>query len=403
MGRPPRLRARLSSMLGSPSGRRRAPSRPAPPCPVIPILLVAGLTLTASFLCSLFEAALYAITPSRIEVLRGRGRRGAGRLARMRADVEEPIAAILTVNTIAHTIGAAWCGAMVAERYGDLAVGIFAAAFTVLVLALTEIVPKSLGVRHADRLGPLVVWPIQWMIWSAWPIVWVAKRAMRGLAGEGGPAGPSEDEVVVVTDLAARSGRVRREERRWVENALRLDRVTAGDLRTPRTVCETLEADRRVADLARHPERIVHSRVPITEGANPDTVLGFVHRREVLDAALAGTDELVLRDLVRPLRFVPEGMPAHELLNLFLAERTHLVAVADEYGGFEGVVTLEDVLERLLGAEIVDEYDEVEDMRGLALERSRARRAAEEGSSGPGEAVPGGGETDGGGDSAEGR
>jgi CBS domain containing-hemolysin-like protein len=338
------------------------------------ILVVAAGTLLASFLCSLFEATLYAISPSRIEVLQQRGVRGAERLARLRRDVEEPIAAILTINTIAHTVGAAWCGAMVGREFGSRAVGVFAAVFTVLVLAVTEIVPKSLGVRYAGVLGPLIVRPLQVMMWSVWPVVWLAKNAMGRLAG--GASGPTEEEVEVVSRMAARRGAMRQEEHRWVRNALRLDRSTAGELRTPRTVVETLAADTPVHELLTRVERWVHSRVPVTEAGDPETILGLVHRREVLDAALRRPDEdLVVRDLLRPIRFVPETMPANELLEHFITDRTHMVAVVDEYGGFDGVVTLEDVLERLLGAEIVDEHDEVADMQELALERSRSRRS----------------------------
>jgi CBS domain containing-hemolysin-like protein len=253
-------------------------------------------------------------------------------------------------------------------------VGVFAAIFTVLVLALTEIVPKSLGVRYASSLGTLIVWPVQLMIWSVWPVVWVAKRAMR-LLGAGAVEGPSEEEVVLLAGLAAESGGVRSEERRWVANALRLDRVSAGDLRTPRTVVESFPTDTRLAELVAKPSRWVHSRVPLTEGNNLDRIVGMVHRRDAFEAALSNPEaELILGDLVQPIEFVPEAMAAHELLDLFLEKRTHMAAVMDEYGGFEGVVTLEDVLECLLGREIVDEYDRVEDMKALALERSRARR-----------------------------
>ncbi len=341
------------------------------------ILLVAGGTLFASFLCSLFEAALYAISPARIEVLRERGVRGAERLARLRRDVEEPIAAILTVNTIAHTVGAAWCGAMVGREMGSRAVGVFAAVFTVLVLAATEIVPKSLGVRYAATLGPIIVLPLQWMIWSVWPVVWIVKRAMSRLSGVA--HGPTEEEVEVVSRMAAHRGTVRPEEHRWVRNALHLDRMTAGDLRTPRTVVETLDADTPLRDLLTHVDRWVHSRVPVVEDEDADQVLGLVYRREVLDAALRRPDEeLFVRDLMRPIRFVPETMPANELLDLFLADRTHIVAVVDEYGGFEGVVTLEDVLECLLGAKIVDEHDTVEDMQTLARTRWRGTAGDEQ-------------------------
>jgi CBS domain containing-hemolysin-like protein len=341
---------------------------------VTPILVVAALTLVASFVCSLLEAALYAITPARLELLRQEGGAAARKLVAMREDVEAPIAAILTVNTIAHTVGSAWCGAMVGEAYGSSAVGVFAAVFTFLVLAVTEIVPKSLGVRYAPALATSIAWPIQIMIWSVWPIVWVSRHAMRLLMGDADHNGPSEDELVAMSSLAARGGGVRGEEHRWVENALRLDQVTAGDLRTPRTVVERLPADMPLHEAVALGHRWVHSRVPITEDGQADKVTGLVYRREVFDTALAEPDAaLILRDLERPLTFVPETLQAHALLDRFLTERVHMMGVADEYGGFEGVVTLEDVLEALLGAEIVDEHDEVEDMQALALQRSRQR------------------------------
>ncbi len=341
------------------------------------ILIVGVLTLVASFSCSLFEAVLYSIPPARIEVLRDQGVRGANRLARLRRDIERPIAAILTVNTIAHTVGAAWCGAMVGEVYGSRAVGVFAAVFTVLVLAVTEIIPKSLGVRHAAILGPFIVTPLSLMMWSVWPVVWVVERVMGGLSGV--KHGPTAEEVEVLSRMAAHSGSMREEEHRWIRNALHLDRTTAGDLRTPRTVVETLDANTAIRDLLEHVERWVHSRVPVTEGGDADKILGLVHRREVIDAALRRPDDdLHVRDLMRTIRFVPETTPANKLLELFIADRAHMFAVVDEFGGIEGVVTLEDVLECLLGAEIVDEHDQVDDMQKFALERSQRPQADDE-------------------------
>ncbi len=344
------------------------------------IIIVASLTLLASFLCSLFEAVLYSITPSQIGVLVAQKRRGSRRLAKLREDVEAPIAAILTVNTIAHTAGAAWCGALVGKEYGSASVGLFAAIFTVLVLALTEIIPKSLGVRYANSLATRIVWPLQIMIWSVWPIVWLAEKAMGLLGGKENP-GPSEDEVVVVSGLATEGGAMREEEHRWVENALALDKVTAKNLLTPRTVVETLDADMPLEQIAEKITTWNHSRVPITEGGNPDNAVGLVHRREVLDALLSPDhgNDLILRDLAHPLLFVPETMRGHELLQHFLTKRVHLVAVTDEYGGFEGVVTLEDVLESLLGEDIVDEYDEEQNLQHLARQRSRLRHQQESG------------------------
>ena len=339
-----------------------------PPSIMNLILAVAAFTLAASFLCSLFEAALYAITPSQVELLKKRGVPGAQRLERLRADIEEPIAAILTLNTVAHTIGAAWCGAMVARELGEEAVGWFAVIFTVAVLGLTEIIPKSLGVRHAVTLAPRLSWPLQVMTWISWPVARPARAAMRWLTGAPAKAGPSEDEVLVFAQLAKRHGHVRSEEGTWVENALTLDQVRAREIMTPRRVVEMFPSDLTVADAIARTDRWIHSRVPVRSKDQPEEILGVVYRREVFDAGVSGNREQTLGTLCHPLQSVPGSMPAHELLRLFLKRRRHMVAVVDEYGGFQGIVTLEDVLESLLGSEIVDEHDEVVDMQALARE-----------------------------------
>ncbi len=332
-----------------------------------PILIVAGLTLFASFLCSLFEAALYSITPSQLELLKRDGSPGSKRLAALRENVEEPIAAILTINTVAHTIGSAVCGAMVKDYYNtDKSVAIFAAVFTFLVLGLTEIIPKSLGVRYAQSLGPRVSTPIQWMVWISYPIARPSKTVMRWLTGGADTDGPSEDEIVLFSKLALTAGGVRKDEHRWLKGALRLDQATAGELRTPRTVVTTLDASLTVGEVTAEGTQWVHSRFPVTENSSPDSVVGVVFRRDILQAAIEGSKDTPIRTLIKPLAVVPEAMPAHELMAEFIRSRRHMVAVADEYGGFEGVVTLEDVFEQLIGEEIVDEFDIHEDMQQAA-------------------------------------
>lgn len=332
------------------------------------ILAIASLTLAASFICSLFEAVLYTITPSQIEVLKQRGSRGARRLERLRADIEEPIAAILTVNTVAHTAGASWCGAMVAREFGEPAVGWFAITFTIAVLSLTEIIPKSLGVRHAIKLAPRLSWPLQLMTWFAWPVARPARAAMRRLAGSSGDTGPSEDEVLVFARLAHRHGHVRSEESAWVENALTLDRVRARELMTPWRVVEKFPANMTVTAAIARTDRWIHSRVPVYNPDEPEEILGVLYRREVFDAGVTGKGDLEIGTLSRELESVPESMPAHILLQLFLRRCRHMVAVVDEYGSYKGIVTLEDVLESLLGAEIVDEHDEIADLQAHARE-----------------------------------
>lgn len=337
------------------------------------IILIASLTLATSFLCSLFEAALYAVSPTQLEVLKRKGVRGANRLARLRMDAEESIAAILTVNTIAHTVGAAWCGALVAEEYGDEAFGIFAAIFTFLVLALTEIVPKSVGFRFAKTIGPRIAWPLQVTVWISLPIARPARWAMRKMTGGEPQHGPSEEEILVFSRMAAKQGKVRSEEHEWVKNALRLDQTTAGSLRTPRPVVNTLPLDLTIGAAAAQQMDQAHSRVPVLEQAGSDEVVGMVYRRELLEHVIRGEQDKQLGEVLHPIRHVPETMPGHALIRVFLKDRKHMVAVVDEYGSFEGIVTLEDVLEALLGEEIVDEHDEVVDMQAHARQQHRDR------------------------------
>lgn len=337
------------------------------------VLIIVAISLAGSFLCSLFEAALYAITPTRVEAQRRRGVLGAAVLARLRGRIDEPIAAILTVNTIAHTMGATWAGALVGEMYGHVWVTWFAVAFTVAILFITEIVPKTLGVVHAGTLGPLVAWPIQVMIWMVWPLAWVSVKLTERLARRTKPSGPSEDEILVMTDMALQAGKVLPEESVWVRNALALDKVTVHDLMTPRTVIEYLPPDATLGEVLDRPSPPVHSRLPVAEGAELTQVTGLVHRRDIFERLARGDRTTRVRELLRPVDFVPETVRANRLLQRFLQKRQHLAMVVDEHGDIRGLVTLEDVLEHLLGQEIVDEYDRHRDMQEAARRKARHR------------------------------
>ncbi|HEX9761452.1 MAG TPA: hemolysin family protein [Candidatus Acidoferrales bacterium] len=336
------------------------------------ILIIVAVSLVGSFLCSLFEASLYAITPTRVEVLRRRGLLGAKKLAALRTRIDEPIAAILTVNTITHTMGATWAGALVGEIYGNVWVTWFAVGFTIAILFVTEIIPKTLGVSYAGKLAPLSAWPIQLMIWTVWPLAWLSVKLTERLTRRAKHAGPGEEEILVMADLALQAGKLLPEEPVWVRNALRLDKVTARDLMTPRPVVESLRADVTLGELLPRAAQLVHSRLPVTEGDELDQVIGVVHRREIFDRLAAGDRDTKIRDLMRPVGFYPENVAANQLLRDLMAKRQHLAMVVSEHGHILGLITLEDILESLLGSEIVDEYDREVDMQDAA--RRRAHR-----------------------------
>jgi CBS domain containing-hemolysin-like protein len=335
------------------------------------IFLIVAVSLVGSFLCSLFEAALYSIPPTRIEAMRRAGKFGAKKLAALRARVDQPIAAILTFNTITHTMGATWAGALVGETYGNYWVTWFSVAFTIAILFLTEIIPKTIGVVHASTLGPLSAWPIQGMIWLVWPLAWVSVKVTEKLTKRAEAAGPSEEEILVMADLAHKSGKVLPEEHSWIQNALRLDRVTAHNLLTPRPVVEWLPTSLTVAEASAR--KLLHSRLPLVEGDDLAQTRGVVHRRDIYDRLVRGENDTKLSALMKPVAFVPETLAGNALLKHFLREQRHLTMVVDEHGDVVGLVTLEDVIEHLLGQEIVDEYDEHADLQEAARRKARAR------------------------------
>lgn len=335
------------------------------------ILLIVTISLVGSFLCSLFEAALYSIPPTRIEAMRRAGKFGAKKLAALRRRIDEPIAAILTFNTITHTMGATWAGALVGEAYGNYWVTWFSVAFTIAILFFTEIIPKTMGVVQANTLGPLSAWPIQAMIWSVWPLAWVSVKLTEKLTRRREAAGPSEEEILVMADLAHKSGKVLPEEHSWIQNALRLDRVTARNLLTPRPVVEWLPASLTVAEAVGR--KLVHSRIPVVEGDDLAQTRGVVHRRDIYDCLVRGEGSAKLSALMKPVGFVPETLSGNVLLQHFLHEKQHLTMVVDEHGDVVGLLTLEDVMEHLLGQEIVDEYDEHADLQEAARRKARAR------------------------------
>jgi CBS domain containing-hemolysin-like protein len=333
------------------------------------ILLGAAITASISFLCSLMEAALYSVPTSRIKTLIQQDVPGATLLLRLREKVDEPISAILTFNTIANTVGGIVVGALVAAEYGagSPMVAVFAALFTMLILFFSEILPKTLGVTYADLIAPRVAVIIQLLIVVLYPMVRMSNYVTARIRSAGEEkATVSEQDIVEMARIGVEEG------------SLRLNEKTAHELMTPRTVVYRLPSELPLTMVTAHSEHWTHSRLPLCKDNDPDRVVGIVYRREVFDALLNKSDEEIesmkLSELAHPAEFIPETMKGNEILRRFLEGRTHLFIVANEHGGMEGVITLEDVLEDLLGAEIVDHHDLHVDMQEYARALARKRR-----------------------------
>ena len=336
------------------------------------LIAIVVCTIVTSFVCSLCEAALYAVSRARVEQLADSGSPRGRRLQKLREDIGKPIAAILTLNTISNTVGATLAGWVAADLFDSVGVGVFSGVFTLGILYLSEIIPKTVGVVYADALAPHLAGVVQWMILGLRPLVWAGQLVSRLLPKAGGSGRMIEEDLLALARLGHRAGTLRADEARWVQNALNLDRLKVSDILTPRTVVASIPQDTLIADAWRMLMDRRHSRVPVTEEGDLDRITGIVLRCDVHDADAVGKGDRAVGEIMRPPTFVPETMRVSDLLAKFLRERRHLFIVADEYGGTEGVVTLEDALEALLGTEIVDESD-----READLQRAARRKAAE--------------------------
>lgn len=341
---------------------------------MIVIILVVAISLIGSFLCSLSEAAFYSVGDARVQAMIDQKVHGAAMLARLRANMDRAIAGILTFNTIANTVGAAVAGALVARLYGDAWLGVFSACFTLAVLFGSEIIPKSIGVARADTLAPRLAWLIEGMVVVTFPLVRLCEITTRAINRNRPINAPSEFEILAMTRSAARHGVLPPHEAQIVANALKLNDIQVREIMTPRSVIFALPDSLPLKRLEQHSEHWVHSRLPVVRDANPNEVRGIVHRRDVFDLLVHETEgDKTLADVMRPARFIRDTARADEALLQFLAGRQHMFIVLDEFGLFVGLITLEDVLESLLGREIVGEHDPVADMQALARKKAAER------------------------------
>ncbi|MBN2139754.1 MAG: hemolysin family protein [Desulfovibrionaceae bacterium] len=335
---------------------------------MLELILAVGLAIVASAFCSISEAAFYSFPWSRIEQLRKQGRPAGEILFGLRREVDRPITAILTLNTLANTAGASIAGAAWARLFGAENLGWFALAFTSAILIVSEILPKTLGVEYNRTLAPALAKPIRVLVLIFSPVILVCGYLARAVQRRKRGPETTEDDIRALVSLTRRSGGIKPFEEKSIRNILSLDTRTVEEIMTPRTVMFSLPADMTVAEVrARHADW-THSRIPVYDD-NPEDIVGVVYRRLVLEALARDRDDLRLSDIMKPVRFVLENLSLDRLLAQLLESRNHLFVVLDEYGGVSGLVTLEDVVEEILGSEIMDETDEVPDMRELARRR----------------------------------
>jgi CBS domain containing-hemolysin-like protein len=335
---------------------------------MLELVLAVTLAITLSAMCSLFEAVLYSVPLSQIESMVQQGRPAGGILKRLRKNVDRPITAILTLNTIANTAGAAVAGAAAVTVFGHAQLVYFSVIFTLAILFLSEVLPKTAGVVYSRPLSAVIARPLQLLVWLCAPIVWLVGFATRLMFRAGPGPAVSEEELIMMARLGLESGAIEAEEADVIQNILGLGRKIAREVMTPRSVTLSLHTDTTAKEARDDPRIFAHSRLPVHDESSDD-VVGLVLRRNILAEVADNRGEVKVGELMSPVHFVGDTTPLDQLLRLFLERRQHLFVVIDEHGGVGGIVTLEDVLEEILGREIMDESDEVADMRQLAHQR----------------------------------
>jgi len=342
------------------------------------ILLVSYilLALVFSFLCSVAEAVLLSLTPSYIAGLRDKKPKLAALLKRLKQDnVDQSLAAILTLNTIAHTVGAIGSGSKATVVFGSAWFGLFSAVMTLMILFLSEIIPKTIGAVYWRNLAGLTAQFVRGLIWALYPLIWVSEALTRLIARRKSAHVFSREEFIAMAGIGERAGKIDQHESRIIQNLFRFDSLTAGDIMTPRTVISGFPQGMSVAEALDAKPSVTFSRLPLYQ-ADLDHITGFILRDDLLISKARDRGDVKLETLKREIKTVRGNMSLSNLLEFFLEKRQQIALVVDEYGGTKGLVTTEDVVETLLGMEIVDEMDKVEDMQTLARQQWAKRARA---------------------------
>ena len=328
------------------------------------LILYVSLALGISFMCSIMEAVLLSVTPAFVESQDD----ALSTTARLRAfndDIDRPLAAILSLNTIAHTAGAVGAGAQAAVVFGNAYVGVTSAVLTLLILVVSEIIPKTLGAVYWRPLAPVVARLLPPIIWALWPLVLVSQGITKLIAKDGGDTDVRPEEIGAMADLGEQQGILQDRESFVLKNMLRLRDLRTKDVMTPRTVVFSLDEGKTVGEVMDEFEELEFSRIPVY-AEKQDDVTGYILKDEILLRAARDEHAVRLSELKRDFHRVADDEPLLQTLETLTKAPGSIAYSVDEYGGLTGVVTLEDVVETLLGLEIVDESDSVADLQKLA-------------------------------------
>ncbi|MCG3748537.1 MULTISPECIES: CNNM domain-containing protein [Vibrio] len=331
------------------------------------LTLYITIAIGVSFICSVLEAVLLSVTPSYIAQLRQQSHPAAQKLSDMKADIDRPLASILTLNTIAHTVGASVAGAQATLVFGNHWLGLFSALLTLAILVFSEIIPKTIGATYWRQLAPLSATILRAMIWWLTPFIWFSQQITKRLA-KGNETPRLRDELSAMALMASDSDEFDVGESKILNNLLNIRAVPVTQVMTPRPVLFRVPAEMSVNQFLQEHQDTPFSR-PLVYSEDTDNILGFVHRLELFKLHQNGLGNQQLGAVMRPIHVLLNTQTLPVAFEQMLKMRLQLALVVDEYGTVQGLLTLEDIFEHLLGEEIIDEADKITDMQQLATER----------------------------------
>jgi CBS domain containing-hemolysin-like protein len=320
------------------------------------------ISIAVSFVCSILEAALLSLTPSYIAQQKLTRPKLYDKLKALKDRIDQPLAAILTLNTVAHTVGATGVGAQVTLIYGDGYLGIASAIMTILILVLSEILPKTIGAKYWPQFAPILPTTLNGMIFILKPFIWMSDHIIKLLGGEHHDH-DLRQEIKALTVLGRELNKLDEDEQRVIANILDLHEVKVKDIMTPRMVCESAKPDESLGSFTTRVKKDQFSRYPVLD--DDEAPLGIVFRYDLLDV----DENAVVADIMKPAKVITETLNVEQLMSQLMREQQHMALVYDEYGSWLGLITMEDIIEAIIGQAIMDETDDVPNMRRLAKRR----------------------------------
>lgn len=341
---------------------------------MITLIAYLFLALFVSFLCSIMESVLLSTPQSFLFVKQNNGHVWAKSFINLKINIDKPLSAILSLNTVAHTVGAAGVGAQAVKVFGEVYFGLTSAILTILILVLTEIIPKTIGARYWKNLSGVSYYTIKSMIFITYPLVLMSSVITNIFSKNKNDQTTSREEIAALASIGTDEGLFSDKENKIIQNILKLKNVKVTEIMTPRVVVAVADENLPLHDFLKNKDYLKFSRIPIFSG-NDENITGYVVRQKVFENLAEDNHHLMLKEIKRAITVVPDSTVLFSLWEKLIENKEHIALIVDEYGGLDGIVTMEDIIETLLGLEIVDEKDTITDMQKFARERWKTRQA----------------------------